>query len=84
MLPSFAGNGLAGTAPQMDIRDYLYRGYVVRTRFIMANSEVVGKSSCWITAVSGDRQFLTGTTKTEIEGKIDQALRDLGKPDDSA
>ena len=62
----------------MDIRDYIYRGQVVRTRFIMANSRIVGKSSCWVTVKAGDHRFLTGRTRDEVESKIDHALS--GRP----
>jgi hypothetical protein len=68
----------------MDVRDYVYRGQVVRIRFVMANSKVVGKSSCWVTVRAGDHRFLTGRTRVEIEAKIDQALLDGGRLDHSA
>jgi hypothetical protein len=81
-LPSFAGDRIAeywpGLAVEMDIRDYVYRGQIVRTRFVLSNSRIVGKSSCWVTVRSGSHQFLTGKTTMEIEAKIDQALLDGG------
>lgn len=64
----------------MDIRDYVYRGQVVRIRYVMSNSRIIGKSSCWVTVNSGDHRFVTGKSRVEIEAKIDEALLAGGRP----
>ena len=58
----------------MDIRDYLYRGQVVRTQSIVSNSTIVQRSSCWVTIKNGDHRYVTGESKVEVEQKIDRML----------
>jgi hypothetical protein len=58
----------------VDFGDYRYRGQLVRSASLLVNSTIVHRSTCWITAGSGERLRITGNSKLEIEAKIDALI----------
>lgn len=58
----------------MDIRDYLYRGHVVCRRYLVVNCEVIQRSTCWVSQLTGSNRRVTADSKAEIESKIDELL----------